>query len=93
MSEKFTILEKEILDNLIQANKELIEQLKNQKKHSLTDEWLDSQDIKHILNISDRTIHNWKRKGILKYSKVDGKLYFKKSHIEELLENNMQDIK
>lgn len=92
MEEELIILKKQDLTDLIVAVKELLNQLQNQNNTNLNSDWLDPQDAMHLLKVSNRTLHNWKKKGFLKHSKIDGKLYFKKSQIEELLENSMQDI-
>ena len=52
-------------------------------------EWLDGQDVMQILNISPKTLQNWRRRGIIVYSSLGGKLFYNLSEIKQsLIENN-----
>ena len=39
-------------------------------------EWLDNQDVCHILNISPRTLQTLRQNGTLAYSQIEHKTYF-----------------
>ena len=54
----------------------------------LTDTWLDIQEVCQLLKISKRTLQSYRDNGILPFSQVSGKIYFKASDIEEHLENH-----
>jgi len=58
------------------------------KQNSLSEKWLDNQDVCIILKISTRTLQNYRDKGILSFSQINNKLYYKSSDIEKHLENN-----
>lgn len=47
--------------------------------------WLDKQDILQRLHISSRTLQNWRSSGLLPYSKIKGKIYYKETDLEILL--------
>ena len=53
-------------------------------------EWLRTKEAAIYLGISETQIHNFKREGLIPYSKLGGSLYFKKSDIDRLLEENIQ---
>lgn len=44
-----------------------------------------------MLNVSKRTLQNYKDQGILPYSYVSRKSYFKLSDVENLLKNKTKD--
>jgi hypothetical protein len=48
-------------------------------------EWLDHANVCMMLNISKRTLQNYKDRGILPYSCICRKSYFKLSDVEDLL--------
>ncbi|MCC8035375.1 MAG: helix-turn-helix domain-containing protein [Rikenellaceae bacterium] len=48
--------------------------------------WLDSQDVCLRLGICKRTLHYYKVKGILPYSMVGKKVFFKETDVEKLLD-------
>ncbi len=58
------------------------------KQNPLTERWLDNQDVCTILKISSRTLQNYRDKGILPFSQIGNKIYYKASDIEKHLENN-----
>jgi len=49
------------------------------------EQWLDKQEILERTHISSGTLQNWRRKGLLPYSRVVGKLYYKESDLQKLL--------
>ena len=53
--------------------------------------WLDNENVCMMLNISKRTLQNYKDQGILPYSYVSRKSYFKLSDVENLLKNKTKD--
>ena len=58
------------------------------RQNSLSEKWLDNQDVCIILKISTRTLQNYRDKGILSFSQISSKIYYKSSDIEKHLENN-----
>jgi 5-bromo-4-chloroindolyl phosphate hydrolysis protein len=68
---------------------EITEELKSlNKKDPLNEKWLDNQDVCLILKISTRTLQTYRDKGILPFSQISNKIYYKASDIEKHLENN-----
>ncbi|QEC70095.1 helix-turn-helix domain-containing protein [Panacibacter ginsenosidivorans] len=58
---------------------------KNETATISDDIWLDKQDVLQRLHISARTLQNWRSSGLLPYSKIKGKIYYKETDIEILL--------
>ena len=58
------------------------------KQNPLSEKWLDNQDVCIILKISTRTLQNYRDKGILPFSQISNKIYYKASDIEKHLEDN-----
>lgn len=52
--------------------------------------WLDAQEVCSLLNITKRTLQSYRDSGVLPYSKVGGKIFFKATDIEEVLMKNYQ---
>jgi hypothetical protein len=68
---------------------EITSQLKSlNKRDPLSEKWLDNQDVCLILKISTRTLQTYRDKGILPFSQISNKIYYKASDIEKHLENN-----
>lgn len=51
-------------------------------------DWIDGQDVLTKLHVSPRTLQRWRISGVLPYSRVSGKCYYKKSDIVKLLNEN-----
>ena len=45
-------------------------------------------DLTQLLSTSKRTLVNWRKNGLIKYSKVQGKIFYTWEHIEEFLKSN-----
>jgi len=53
-------------------------------------DWLDTTDVMNLLHISSRTLQTLRTNGTLPYSKLGGKVFFKKTDILTVLEDNYQ---
>ncbi len=52
---------------------------------NLEEKWLDKQEVLQRLHISSGTLQNWRKKGLLPYTAVIGKYYYKESDLQKLL--------
>lgn len=82
-----------ITDQAFLQLKNSIEEINNyirndKKKLSLNDYCLDIQDVCQILKISKRTLQSYRDSKILGFTQISGKIYFKASDIQELLEKH-----
>ena len=48
-------------------------------------EWLDNQDVCQILNISPRTLQTLRNNGMLAYSQIERKIYYKPEDVKRIL--------
>ena len=51
-------------------------------------DWVDGQYVMGKLLISSRTLLKLRMKGVLPYSRIGGKIYYKRSDIERVLQDN-----
>lgn len=59
-----------------------------EEAYSFDKVWIDGQDVMLSLHISKRTLQSLRDNGLLPYSRIQGKFYYKKSDIENLLVKN-----
>ena len=52
-----------------------------QNKETSTNELISGKDIQSEMGVCHATIHNWKKKAILKPIYIGGKVYFKRSEL------------
>lgn len=57
-----------------------------------TERYLDKQDLMQMLHISIGTLYNWRKKGILHFSKIQQKIYYKESELYELLRTKKNGV-
>lgn len=48
-------------------------------------DWIDAQDVMEKLHITQRTLQRWRTNGLLPFSQLQGKFYYRKSDILALL--------
>ena len=75
------IILQQILDELIQTNKLLqesnsVNQIKN---------WVDTHDLANKLFVSKQTIYRLRKNGVLKSSKIKGKIFFNLIEVQKTL--------
>lgn len=54
----------------------------------LSENWLDIQETCQLLKISKRTLQSYRDNGILSFSQIAGKIYFRAADIEEHLKKH-----
>lgn len=87
-------IESSAFQSIIAEIKALRNEVSNfQKENSspLSERWLDNQGVCQLLNISKRTLQYHKTSGLLPFSQISGKIYYKASDVEKLLEDNYTD--
>ena len=75
------IILQQILDELIQTNKLL------QESNSVNQisQWVDAHDLAKKLFVSKQTIYRLRKKGVLKSSKIKGKIFFNLIEVQKTL--------
>lgn len=83
-------IQKSALDGMKNELKELLEITKSatEKYTSIFNEekWLDNQEVCLMMSITKRTLQTYKDKGLLSYSRLNRKNYYKLSDVKALLE-------
>lgn len=54
-----------------------------------TGEWLDNTDVCGILDVGKRTLQNYRDKGLLPYSQINYRVYYKAEDIRAFIESHM----
>lgn len=73
----------EMLDRL-----SAIEQRIEPKGESPEHRWLDNQEFCQLLKISKRTAQNYRDQGLVTFSQIGSKVYYKLADVHALLESN-----
>ncbi len=60
------------------------------KTTKLSDNWIDNQDVTTQLHISLRTLQELRTRGVIPYTKLGNKIYYKRQDIEDVLNSIFQ---
>ncbi|NDW17968.1 DNA-binding protein [Dysgonomonas sp. 216] len=83
------VIEEKTFEYIKQKMEEFSQRIKSIcKNKSFKDSWLDNQDVCRLLDISLRTLQNYRDKGILPYSQIGYKCYYKSSDIKAFIEKS-----
>ncbi len=64
--------------------------LTNRTPHLKGEKYLTNNDVSKLLNISIRSLQDWRDNGTIGYIKISGKILYRQSDILKLLEDNYE---
>lgn len=83
-------IQKSALDGMTNELRGLLEMTENATRKYTPifkeEKWLDNQEVCLMMNITKRTLQTYKSKGLLPYSRLNRKNYFKLSDVRALLD-------
>lgn len=85
------IIDERVFERMKQLIRMLHERSKNLVPKSAKGEWVDNQDVLLLLDISGRTLQAYRNRGVLPYSQIGHKCYYKLSDVQLLLEKSKID--
>jgi phage pi2 protein 07 len=87
-------LESEVYQEILNHFIEIKGMIDLKKKQSpLNETYLDISDTCQLLKISKRLLQQYRNDGVLNFSQIGGKIYFRASDINELLDSHYVDSK
>ena len=81
------ILSKNQYDELLKKIDEVKTSL-DEKQKNPKDVFVDNQEFLQLMNISKRTAQTWRDEGVVSFSQIGSKIYYRMSDVEKLLEKN-----
>ena len=55
---------------------------------NIRSQWMNGLEVSHALGMSYKTLLRLRKSGALPYSKINGKIYFKREDVDKLLDNH-----
>lgn len=79
-------IEKRTFDQMVQHLENFVKQVKNLcgSSHD-SSKWMDNIEVCELFQISPRTLQSYRDKGVLPYSQIGRKCYYKTTDIEQLV--------
>ena len=78
--------ELEVIENRLSG----IEKLLKKEQHQVEDPILDTEGVMNLLKVSRRCLQGWRDHGMIEFSAVGGKFYYKMSAINRMLAKNLK---
>lgn len=81
------IISQENFDEVIKRLEKIQQEVSNKQK-SPADTFIDNQEFIQIMNISKRTAQSWRDEGIISFSQIGSKIYYRMSDVQALLDKH-----
>ena len=81
------IITQQNYDELI-SRLDRIQQEVASKQKSPVDTFIDNQEFIQIMNVSKRTAQSWRDEGIISFSQIGSKIYYRMSDVQALLDKH-----
>lgn len=69
------------------------EEINKMVEQSFLEDWIDNADVMQTLHISARTLQTMRSNGLIPYSRIGNKLYYRRQDLEKLLADHFKMIK
>lgn len=81
------IITQQNYDELISRLDRIQQEVINKQK-SPVDTFIDNQEFIQIMNVSKRTAQSWRDEGIISFSQIGSKIYYRMSDVQALLDKH-----
>ena len=85
------MIEGRVYERLKQYIKDLLERTRKLAPKRVDELWYSNRDVCRLLGISLRTLQNYRDKGLIPYSQVGHKCFYKIKDVEDFIEKNRNE--
>ena len=87
MASRIIILPEEL--QVIENRLSEIEKALKSQQSNITDPIFDTEGVMNLLKVSRRSLQNWRDEGLIEFSAINGKFYYRLSAINHMLNKNI----
>ncbi|MDH6356534.1 helix-turn-helix domain-containing protein [Parabacteroides sp. PF5-9] len=80
-----------LFQTLDEVQEAIREALKRRTPHLNGEKYLTNNDVSKLLNLSTRTLQDWRDNGVISYIQISGKVLYRQSDVLKLLESHYQE--
>lgn len=80
-----------LFQTLNEVQEAIREALKRRTPHLNGEKYLTNNDVSKLLNLSTRTLQDWRDNGVISYIQISGKILYRQSDVLKLLESHYQE--
>jgi len=85
------VIEEKTFDRLKMSIKDLLVQIDTLSVEP-TNDWIDNQTVCQALGVSKRTLQSFRDKGLIPYSQIGHKCFYKQEDMREFIEKHRVDL-
>ncbi|SHG07980.1 helix-turn-helix domain-containing protein [Dysgonomonas macrotermitis] len=86
------MIEGKVYERFRQQVKALLEKTRKLSPKRVDEEWYNNRDVCRLLGVSLRTLQTYRDKGLIPYSQVGHKCYYKIKDVECFMEKNRTEM-
>jgi hypothetical protein len=83
----------ESLKSIEQRLEDLKKLVAKRQSEYTSDMFIDNDDFQRLFKISPGTANNWREQGLIAFSQINNKIYYKMSDVNKLLNDNYKPFK
>lgn len=83
-------IDNESYHELIQKIEKIDRKISAMQAENTANRWLTNKEVSEMLSVTGRTLQNYRDSGILPFSQVGSKIYYREDDIQEFLLNHYQ---
>lgn len=87
---KVSFIDNESYQELIQRIETIDRKVSALNAEKTGNRWLTNKEVCEMLSVTGRTLQNYRDSGLLSFSQVGSKLYYREDDIQEFLQNHYQ---
>ena len=86
---EYVAIEKSVYEQLLSSIKKAAMEIRAiAEECSINSEWVENGELAEILGLSKRQLQGYRERGVLGFSTIGRKIYYRRAEVEKLIKNN-----
>ena len=86
---EYVAIEKSVYEQLLSSIKKAAMEIRAiAEECSINSEWVENSELAEILGLSKRQLHGYRERGVLGFSTIGRKIYYRRDDVARLIKNN-----
>ena len=86
---EYVAIEKAEYEQLLNSVKKTVTDIRTiAEECSINSEWVENGELAEILELSKRQLQGYRERGVLGFSTIGRKIYYRRAEVEKLIKNN-----
>ena len=86
---EYIAIDKSTYDDMLNGIKKTIKEIQSLAEvHNIQSDWVESGELAEMLGISKRQLQGYRERGLIGYSYIGRKIYYRRAEVEKLIKIN-----